>query len=102
MDPFDLEIEKVELEEIMQKARNKLEKMEPIDLHKKVLLKNIVKNAFKKIKKIISLEQVMYCLCFLLSIFFFLLITNNVYQEIICYCIFIFNCCFIFNSVSDI
>ena len=58
MDPFDLEIEKVELEEIMQKARNKLEKMEAIDLRKNVLLKNIVKNAFKNIKNIITLEQV--------------------------------------------
>ena len=60
MDPFDLELEKLELGDMMKKARKKLTEMEHSDLRKKMFLKHIERNAFKNIKNITDLEQVLY------------------------------------------
>ena len=61
MDPFDLELKKLELEDIMMKTRKKLKEMEVIDIEiLRLLLKHIEKKAIENIKNIIALEKVMY------------------------------------------
>ena len=60
MDPFDLELEKLELEDIMMKARKKLKEMKVIDMRKRLLLKHIERKANENIKNVIALERVMY------------------------------------------
>ena len=60
MDPFDLEIEKLELEDIVIKTRKKLKEMEVIDTRKRLLLKHMERKSNENIKNIIALEIVMY------------------------------------------
>ena len=60
MDPFDLELEKLELEDIMMNTRKKLKEMEVIDMRKRLLLKHMERKANANIKNIIALEIVMY------------------------------------------
>ena len=45
MDPFDLELKKLELEDIMMNTRTKLKEMEVIDMRKTLLLKHIERKA---------------------------------------------------------
>ena len=58
MDPFDLEMEKLELEDIIRRAKVKKEAVvQDRDLRKSMLLQSIIINALKRIESIEAYEQ---------------------------------------------
>lgn len=60
MDPFEIEIEKASIEEVLKAAKDKLKLDEGNKLLKTVLLKNTIRFTKKELKKIEYIEKTLF------------------------------------------
>ena len=56
MDPLDLQLKRIDVEDLIKMTRTKLD-FKSLDLHKKLMLKKTLKQAIEALKNITDLEQ---------------------------------------------